>query len=178
MVLFPFSQSLTPAVRTYLDAQTAFMNDVSKSFFKSFHQMCELNIHFAQAMLEESTLAGQQLISAERQSDLLGTVAARSQPATDKLRAYQQHVSRLAPDAGVDIARVAEQHVQNTTRTARAVADELARNVGEDAERGLRGQQETLRQFGETLQRSGESALRAADATGADGKGQRNVAAL
>ena len=40
MYPYPFPPSVTPAVRTHLDAQAAFMNDMSKSFFKSFQQMC------------------------------------------------------------------------------------------------------------------------------------------
>ncbi|MDY0977404.1 hypothetical protein SOM61_20795 [Massilia sp. CFBP9012] len=37
------------------------------------------------------------------------------------------------------------QHVQNTTRTARAVVDEVARPAAEEAERGIRCQQKALR---------------------------------
>lgn len=52
--MYPFSQSVHPAVRTHLDAQTAFMNDMSKSLFQSFQQMCDLNIRLVQTMLEET----------------------------------------------------------------------------------------------------------------------------
>jgi len=62
--MYPFSQSVTPSVRTHLDAQTAFMNDVSKSLFQSFQQMCNLNIQLVQTMLEETALAGQQILTA------------------------------------------------------------------------------------------------------------------
>ena len=85
------------------------------------------------------------MLSVDRQSELLGAASARAQPATEKLRAYQQHISRLASDAQVELARVAEQHVQATTRTARAVVDEVARTSAEEAERGIRSQQEALR---------------------------------
>jgi len=138
--MYPFPQSVTPAVRTHLDAQTAFVNDMSKSLFRSFQQMCELNIQLA-----ETTLASQHVLNVDRQSELLGAASARAQPATEKLRAYQQHVSRLATDAQVELARVAEQHVQATTRTARAVVDEVARTSAEETERGIRSQQEALR---------------------------------
>ncbi|KAK0357875.1 hypothetical protein LTR94_037660, partial [Friedmanniomyces endolithicus] len=83
---------------------------MSKSLFRSFQQMCELNIQLAQTMLEETTLASQHVLNVDRQSELLGAASARAQPATEKLRAYQQHVSRLATDAQVELARVAEQH--------------------------------------------------------------------
>lgn len=143
--MYPFPQSVTPAVRTHMDAQTAFVNEMSKSLFRSFQQMCELNIQLAQTMLEETTLASQQVLSVDRQSELIGAASARAQPATEKLRAYQQHIARLASDAQVELARVTEQHVQNTTRTARAVVDDLARSSAEEAERGIRSQQEALR---------------------------------
>lgn len=155
--MYPFPQTIAPAVRTHIDAQTAFMNDMSKSLFSSFQQMCDLNIRLVQTMLEETTLAGKQVLSADRQSELLSAATSRTQPAADKLRAYQQHIARLAADAQVELARVTEQHVQNTTRTARALADEVARDASEQTERGLRAQQETVRQFSDPFMRPGDS---------------------
>lgn len=159
MYPFPqFPQSIAPAVRTHVDAQTAFLNDMSKSVFKSFQQMCDLNIQLVQTMLEESTLASKQVLSADRQTELLSAATSRTQPTTDKLRAYQQHIARLAADAQAELARVTEQHVQNTSRTARALADEVARDATEQTERGLRAQQETARQFADPFSRSGDGA--------------------
>src|SRR5438067_6180051 len=156
--MYPFPQSIAPAVRTHVDAQTAFLNDMSKSVFKSFQQMVDLNIQLFQTMLEESTLASKQVLSADRQTELLSAATSRAQPATDKLRAYQQHIARLAADAQAELARVTEQHVQNTSRTARALADEVARDASEQTERGLRAQQETARQFADPFSRSGNGA--------------------
>ena len=141
--MYPFSQ--TPAVRSHMDAQTAFINEMSKSMFHSFQQMCDLNIQLVQTLVEESTLAGQQVLSADRQTELLSAASARAQPTTEKLRAYQQHVARLAADAQVELARVTEQHVQNTTRTARVLVDEVARTTAEETERNIRNQQEAMR---------------------------------
>jgi len=145
--MYPFSQSVTPAVRTHLDAQTAFMNDMSKSLFQSFQQMCNLNIQLVQTMLEETALAGQQILTADRQTEVLSAAASRAQPATEKLRAYQQHISKVAADAQVELARVTEQHVQKTTQTARQLADEVARTATEETQRGLRQGQDNLQRF-------------------------------
>jgi len=153
--MFPYPQAVNPAVRTHVDAQTAFMNDLSKSMFRTFQQMIDLNIQLTQTMLEETTLAGKQVLSADRQSELLSAATSRAQPASDKLRAYQQHITRLAADAQVEVARVTEQHVQNTSRTARALADEVARDASEQTERGLRAQQETVRQYADPFARDG-----------------------
>jgi phasin family protein len=145
--MYPFPQAVTPAVRGHLDAQVSFINDMSKSLFRSFQQLCDLNIQLAQTMLEETAITGQQLMTADRQTDVISAAASRAQPATEKLRAYQQHIARVAADAQVELARVTEQHVEMTTRTARTLADEVARTASEETERGMRAQQDTIRQF-------------------------------
>lgn len=157
--MFPFSQSVTPAVRSHLDAQMSFLNDVSKSLFRSFQQLCDLNIQLTQTMLEETTLASNQLLTADRQTEIFSAAASRAQPATEKLRAYQQHISRVAADAQVEMARVTEQHVQETTRTARALADEVARVASEETERSMRTQEETMRKFTDPFQ-TGDGRMR------------------
>lgn len=155
--MYPFSQSVKPAVRTHVDAQTAFLNDMSKSMFRSMQQVFDLNMQLMQTMLEETTTAGQQLLTADRQTELWSAAASRAQPIVDKMRAYQQHISRLAADAQVDMARVTEQHVQTTSQTARTLADEVARNASEETERGLRAQQETVRKFSDPFTHPGDS---------------------
>jgi phasin family protein len=150
--MYPFAQSVTPAVRTHMDAQMSFVNDISKSFFRSFQQVCDLNIQLAQTMLEETTLTGQQVMSHTRPTEALSAASQRAQPAAEKLRAYQQHVSRVAADTQVELARVTEQHVQETTRTAKALADEVQRAASEETERGIRTQQETMRKFSDPFQ--------------------------
>jgi phasin family protein len=145
--MFPFSNSVTPAVRTHLDAQVSFLNDMSKSLFQSFQQLCDLNIQLTQTMLEEATQTGHQVLTADRQTDVISAAASRAQPATEKLRAYQQHISRVAADAQVQLARVTEQHVQETSRTARALADEVQRVASEETDRSMRNQQDTMRKF-------------------------------
>ncbi|WP_307172405.1 phasin family protein [Massilia sp. 9096] len=168
--MYPFPRAINPAVRTHVDAQTAFLNDVSKSMFKSFQQVFDLNIQLVQTMLEETTLAGKQMLNADRQTELLSAATARAQPASDKLRAYQQHIARLAADAQVELARVTEQHLQNTSRTAQALAEEVARDASEQTERGLRAQQETARQYADPFSRSGEGDSRIQRSNG-DGQG-------
>jgi hypothetical protein len=98
------------------------------------------------------------MLTAGRQTEVMSAATSRAQPISDKLRAYQQHISRVAADAQVDIARVAEQHIQNTSRTARTLADEVARTATEETERGLRTQQETVRRFADPFARSGDGA--------------------
>lgn len=169
--MFPYSQSVTPAVRSHVDAQVSFLNDMSKSLFQSFQQLCDLNIQLTQTMLEEATHASQQLLTADRQTDIISAAASRAQPATDKLRAYQQHISRVAADAQVQLARVTEQHVQETTRTARALADEVQRVASEETERNMRNQQETMRKFSDPFMQNGSQRSNGAGASMQSGQG-------
>ncbi|MCC2955734.1 phasin family protein [Massilia sp. IC2-477] len=170
--MYPFPQTVTPAVRTHMDAQTAFLNDMSKSMFRSFQQMCDLNIQLVQTLVEESTLASQQVLSADRQTEMLSAAAAHAQPTSDKLRAYQHHISRLAADAQVELARVTEQHVQNTTRTARALVDEVTRSTAEETERHIRTQQEALRNAADPFARADGDARHPMDGDGEVHRGQ------
>jgi phasin family protein len=155
--MYPFPHAVTPAAKTHIDAQADYLNDMSKAMFESFQQMCQLNIQLFQTMLEEGTMAGKQLMKADQQSEILSAATSRAQPATDKLRAYQQHMARLAADSQVELARVTEQHAQTTARTARALADEVARTASEQTERGLQAQQENVRRFADPFSRSGEA---------------------
>jgi phasin family protein len=172
--MYPFPHSVNPAMRSHIDAQTAYMNDVSKSIFRSFQQMIDLNIQLTQTMLEETAMIGKQMVSADRQSEVLGAAASRAQTASDKLRAYQQHITRLAADTQVELARVTEQHGQTTARTARVLADEVARDATEQTERGLRAQQETARQFTDPFMRDGGAQARAGTLNGQSGMSMGN----
>ena len=125
--MYPFSQSVTPAARTHLEAQLSFFNDLSKSLFRTVQQYSDLNIQLAQTLLEEGTTAGQRVITASRPTEAIAAAASRAQPAAEKLRAYQQHLSRIAASTQVELSNVAEEHVQETSRTAKALADEVAR---------------------------------------------------
>jgi phasin family protein len=163
--MYPFPQSVTPAVRSHFDAQFAFFNDLSQSLSRSFQEVCQLNIQLGQTMLEETALVSQRLMTTNRPNDALDAAASRAQPATDKLRAYQQHLSRLAASSQVDLARVTEQHVQETSRTARALADEVTRVASEETDRNMRQQEEALKKFRDPFKqdgaRSGKSAMQA-----------------
>jgi len=172
--MYPFPHSVNPAMRSHVDAQTAYMNDITKSIFRSFQQMIDLNIQLTQTMLEETALIGKQMVSADRQSELLSAATSRAQPASDKLRAYQQHITRLAADTQVELARVTEQHGQTTARTARVLADEVARDATEQTERGLRAQQETARQFSDPFLRDGTSQSRTGAPNGQSGMSMGN----
>jgi phasin family protein len=145
--MYPFPQSVNPAVRSHLDAQTAFLNDLSKSMTRTFQDIFQLNMQLGQTLLEETAHISQRLMTTERPNDALTAAASRAQPAADKLRAYQQHLSDIAASAQVELTRVTERHVQETSRTARGLADEVARVASEETDRNMRQQEEAMKNF-------------------------------
>jgi phasin family protein len=150
--MFLFSQAVTPAVRSHLDAQVAFLNDMSKTWSRSIQSIIEANIQLSQTLLEESNLASQQMLTTNHPTEVISAAASRAQPAAEKLRAYQQHLTRVVADSQAEMARVAEQHVPETSRTARTLADEVARAASEETQKSLRTQQETLKNFRDPFQ--------------------------
>jgi phasin family protein len=153
--MFLFSQSVTPAIRSHLDAQVAFLNDMSKSWSRSIQNIVEANIQLSQTLLEETNIASQQLLTTTRPTEALSAAASRAQPAAEKIRAYQHHLSRVVADSQVELARVAEQHVPQTSRTAKSLADEVARAASEETQSSLRTQQDTLKNFRDPFQQGG-----------------------
>lgn len=145
--MYPFAQSVTPAAKNHLEAQLSFFNDVSKSLFRTYQQYSDLNIQLAQTLLEESTTAGQHVITAHRPTEAIAAAAQHAQPTAEKFRAYQQHLSRIAADTQVDLSNVTQEHVQETSRTAKALAEEVARVTSEETEKTLRGQKDAVEKF-------------------------------
>lgn len=158
--MYPFPQSVNPAVRSHLDAQMAFANELSQTMSRSMQQLFQLNMQLGHTLLEEAACSVQRMLTTERPGDALSAAALRAQPATDKLRAYQQQLSQLAATIQVDLTRVTEQHVQETSRTARALADDVTRTAGEDTEKDLRQQEETIRKARDAVSEGAERGAR------------------
>lgn len=166
--MYPYSRSVPPAAKTHLDAQLSFFNDLTKSLFRSIQQFSELNIQLAQGLLEESTNTSHEILTAEKPEDAFRIATAHAQPANEKLRVYQQHISRLAADTQVDLTKVAEEHLAETGRTAKAMAEELGRIATEETEKSVRKQQDAMQRITEPFQRGNDGAQHRDQAARAD----------
>ena len=173
--MYPFTQHITPAAKNHMEAQLSFFNDMSKSMFRTVQQYSDLNIQLAQTMLEEGAMAGQQAITSHRPTDAFAAMAQHAQPAAQKLRAYQQHISRIAADTHVDLAKVAEEHVSETSRTARELADEVARVTSEETEKTMRVHQDTLRKFTDPFEHFADGGARQQQGRGNEMRGSQTL---
>lgn len=160
--MYPYPQSINPAVRSHIDAQAAFFNELSQTMSRSFQQVFQLNMQLGQTLLEEAAGTAQRMLTAERPSDALSAAAARAQPGTDKLREYQQQLSQLAAATQVDLSRVTEQHVQETSRTARALVDDVSRTAAEETAKGLRQREDAIKMSRDAFTKDAERGTKAA----------------
>jgi len=153
--MYPFPQSVNPAVSSHIDAQIAFFNKLSQTMSHSVQQVVQLNVQLCQTLFEEVANVGQRMLTAERPTDAMSLAASCAQPSNDKLRAYRQQLSGLAASVQVELTRVTEEHGQNTSRTAHALADEVTRAAAEETEKNIRQQEETLRNFRDPFKQEG-----------------------
>lgn len=149
--MFSFNQSVTPAAKHHMEAQVSLINDMSKSLFRTVQQYSDLNIQLAQTIAEEMSLTGQELLTTNRPAEAVNVTLSHAQPTADKLRAYQQHLSRIAANTHVALARVAEEHVSETSRTAKELAEEVTRMATEETEKNVRTQQDAMRRMAATF---------------------------
>lgn len=151
-----FFKSSSPAIKAQLDAQFAFYADVSKKMFNGIQKLNELNIQVGQTLMEETLSSTRQVMQAEDRTDALSIVAGQAQPAAEKIRAYNQHVQAIFADAQVDIAKTAETHVPNATRTAEAVVKEVAQKASDQTAKVTERQKEALEKLTTPIRGDGE----------------------
>lgn len=135
--MFPFNQSVKPALRLHLDSQLAFFNYLSQSLSGSFQSVCQANLRLGQNVIEETLSAGRRMLTSGQANGVAGTVLPDTQPSSEHMRAYQRKISSIAAGSQVDLARVIRLHRRETSHTAQALADEVARVSVEAAGRDL-----------------------------------------
>jgi phasin family protein len=188
--MFPYSDAVNPSASKHLQAQLSFFTDLSRSMLTSFQHIGELNVQLAHTLVEETTATAAELLSARKPAEFVSVAAAHAQPTASKFQAYQQHLSRVAADTQVALAKVAEEHVPETSRTAKALADDVARAMSEHAEKAVQVQQEAARhytdpfaEFNGTMQRrwsgnemsGGTSTMQSADEHGSGQGGSHSA---
>ena len=152
--MFYDSQTNTPAFKAHFDAQTQLFADMSRKFFDTAQKIGELNIQAAKTLMDESLGSAQQMMTAKDPYEVLSVAATQTQPIAEKVRAYQQHLTNIAAQSQVEMAKSAETHVPNTARTASAVADEIANKAKEETEKATQRQKAAVEKMSASVQRS------------------------
>jgi uncharacterized phage infection (PIP) family protein YhgE len=161
--MLTFNQRLRPAAEAHVNAQLAFLNDMTQSLLQSVQQIGELHLNLTQRFIEEASRLGHDCVVADQPAALV-SAAAQAQPAGERLRAYHDGLARISAEAQAELSRCAGRHVPETSRTAKALADEFMRDGAEETrkeQQAMQGQLETMQTM-QTIQKQQESRQAAA----------------
>ncbi|MGK5058836.1 phasin family protein [Janthinobacterium sp. LB2P49] len=147
--------SLSPALKSHLEAQCNFATELSHKLFDTAQQLSELHLRLAQDLLQECSSASQQLLCARDTGEFMSLAAAQLQPNSNKLQQYRQQLGKLVANANVEMNRTAENHLPEASRTAVAFADEVMRKTAEETEKATQRQREMIEKMHATGQRDG-----------------------
>lgn len=99
------SQSSRTPFQPGFEAQVNFMTELTRQTSDSVRKISELNLQFAQQILEDSFDAISRLMACSNPIQLPSAAAMAAQPAIEHLRHYQQQLVRMLTGAQVDLAR-------------------------------------------------------------------------
>jgi phasin family protein len=122
-----------PALRAHLESQVDFMNQFTQKAVDTLREVSEMNLKLARQMVEGTMHASQEMLNCTDPLQLTQAAIKQVQPATERLRSYQQHMLTVLAGAQAAFAHAAETRIPEATRSASAIADEIARHAGAGA---------------------------------------------
>jgi phasin family protein len=114
------SYSPSPAMRSGMQAQVSFLTELASRTYDSLRKLSELNLHFAQQVVNDTAEATQQMVSCRDPFQFASVAARAAQPAMQHLQSYQQQLAGMLTGAQVDFTRSAEAMMPDNARYAAA----------------------------------------------------------
>jgi phasin family protein len=150
-----FTQAITPAIRSHMEVQLAFLTDLFRKAFDTAQKVTELNMRLAQELIEEMTSANHHLLATRDATEFASVATTQIHPSIEKLRNYQQRLSNVLANANVEMTRTAESHLPEASRTAAAVADEIVRAASAETDKASQRQRAAIDRMNEAARRGG-----------------------
>jgi hypothetical protein len=111
-----------PALRSNLESQAAFIHAFSQMALDTLRQVSEANLKLARQEIEGTLHAGREMMGCTDPLQLMQAVMRQVPPATERLRAYQQHLLAVLAGAQAGLVHAAGGE-------AGAVAADMARHA-------------------------------------------------
>lgn len=137
-----------PALRSHIELQLDFMNEFSKKSYDTLRQLSEMHLKLARQTIEGSLHSSRDMLSCTDPAQLAQAAIKQMEPASERLRAYQQHLVTLLSGAQAALAQAAETGLPEVSRSASAAAEEMVRhaavaaNVPASGPTGAQGKEE------------------------------------
>lgn len=118
-----------PALRTHLQSQVDFFNEFSQKAIDTMRQVSELSLKLARQEIEGTLHASREMLGCTDPMQFMQAAMRQVPPATERLRAYQQHLLTVLSGAQADFTHAAEARMPDASRSASAAADEMVRHA-------------------------------------------------
>ena len=118
-----------PALRSHLESQVDFISEFFRKAFDTARQLSEMNLKLARQTIEGSVHASHELIGCTDPVQFTQTAMKQLQPATERIRSWQEHLLGVLAGAQAEFTHAAEARIPEASRSASAVADELVRHA-------------------------------------------------
>ena len=120
------SNSNRPSFQPGFEAQVNFMSELTRSTSDSVRKLSELNLKFAQQLMQDSFEATTRMLSCSNPFQLAATAAHAAQPAVTHLRHYQHQLVNLLSGSQIDISRNTAAFLPEASRYTRDLASSMA----------------------------------------------------
>ncbi|MEN3291225.1 MAG: hypothetical protein V7642_478 [Burkholderiales bacterium] len=127
--MFSIPEQLSAASKANVAAQLALFSNLSNKAFESVEKLIELNINVAKSSLVDSNAAAKQFLAAKDVQEWLSLSAAYAQPNAEKVLAYTRQLAGVAASVQAEINKAAESQVNETSRKALELLEELSKNA-------------------------------------------------
>jgi phasin family protein len=124
------SNATRPSFQPGFGAQVDFLSELTRTMSDSVRKLSELNLQFAQQLIQDSFDATARLLSCTNPFQLAATAAHASQPAIAHLRHYQQQLVHLLSGSQIDMSRKSAAFLPDASRYTRDMASSMAHAEG------------------------------------------------
>ena len=135
--MFSFSEQISTATKTHLEAQLGMINALTSRAFEGVEKMIELNVNAAKASLEESAVTARQLLSAKTAQEFFTLSAAQAQPNAEKVLSYGRHFAGIASSTQADLTKAAEEKIAEVRNAVNGFVNEVTKNAPAGSENAV-----------------------------------------
>jgi phasin family protein len=111
-----------PALRAQLESQVDFMTEFTQRAYDTMRQLSDINLKLARQSTESALYAGRELLSCSDPAKFVETAMKQVAPANERMRVYHQQLLGVITGAQQEFTRVAEAHIPEASRYARAAS--------------------------------------------------------
>lgn len=152
-----------PLMRSGIDAQLELMTEFTRRSYEAARKLSELNLHFAQQMMQDATDVGRSMLGCSNPVQMAAVAARLVQPASEHMRHYQQQLFGMLSGVQRDMTRTVQTLAPQASPYAAALAQSLALDTVQAGD--------AFTSAGDGSGSHGDAALQRAGAGAADSRG-------